>query len=128
MRKEKERLCLKVEEGKRKVTLTGWERDRKGSHLQGKKEERIGLHLQGETGTKMDEKGKGIVCEQSMRKGNDKFGTSRLKKREKLGFNLTIILLKKYAREREKSKRFSPKKDGKRVRRLRTGRRGDFLR
>ena len=103
MRKEKERLCLKGEEGKRKVTLTGWERDRKGSHLQGKKEERIGLHLQGETGTKMDEKGKGIVCEQSMRKGNDKFGTSRLKKREKLGFNLTIILLQKICKgERKK--------------------------
>ena len=77
----------------------------------------------------MGEKGKGMVGDQSMRKGNDKFGTSRLKKREKLGFNLTIILLKKYARERKRNKRFYHNKDGKRVRSLRTGREveGGFL-
>ena len=37
-----------------------------------------------------------MVCDRSMRKGNDKFGNSRVKKRNELGFNLTIILLEKY--------------------------------
>ena len=65
-----------------------------------------------------------MVCDRSMRKGNDKFGNSRVKKRNELGFNLTIILLEKYAMERKRSKRFYHKKDEKRVRSLRTGREG----